>query len=271
MEVNLKDQVAIVTGAAQGIGKAIARVLLENGAKVVIADIREDLGRQTAEEFSSLGICRFICLNIASLEDVEKFVASIVKDFGRIDILVNNAGVNVSGNPVDRTEIDKFTTGNWHRMIDINLTGTFYCSRAVAKAMIEQKSGRIVNIGSAFGTVAARKQVGFIAAKGGVHHMTKAMALELAPHGINVNGVAPGSVPVVGALFVGKNAAWGSFEQRMLSHIPLERFGTVEDIGNAVLFLVGEGSNYITGHILAVDGGWVAGYNRDFSESPQVL
>ena len=271
MEVNLKGQVAIITGAAQGIGKACARAMLKNGAKVIIADIVEDMGQAAAKELSSFGTCKFLSANIASLESVETLIKTVVKEFGHIDIFVNNAGVNVGGDPKDRTEVDKFTTANWHKMIDINLTGTFYCSRAVAEVMVKQKSGRIVNIGSAFGTVAARKQIGFIASKGGVHHMTKAMALELAPHGINVNGVAPGSVPVTGALFVGKNAVWSSLEQRMLSHIPLERFGTLDDIANAVLFLVSEGSNYITGHILAVDGGWVAGYNRDVSESPQVI
>ncbi|MDO8302966.1 MAG: SDR family oxidoreductase [Sedimentisphaerales bacterium] len=265
MEVDIKNRVAIITGAVQGIGKACARHMLENGAKVIIADIRQDLGRQVVEEFSQLGICRYMHLDISNVEKVEEFVATVVKEFGRIDILVNNAGVNVSGDPKDRTDIDTFTTANWHRMLDINLTGTFYCSRAVARVIIEQKSGRIVNIGSVFGLVAARKQIGFIAAKGGVHNMTKAMALELAPHGINVNGVAPGSVPVVGALFVGKNAALGSFEQRMLSHIPLERFGTVDDIANAVLFLVGEGSTYITGHILTVDGGWTCGSMREYT------
>lgn len=264
MEVDIKNHVSIVTGAAQGIGKACARLMLKNGAQVIIADIRQDIGHQVAEEFSQFGTCRYMYLDITDPEKVEEFVSTVVNDFGRIDILVNNAGVNLGGEPKDRTEIDKFTTENWHRLIEINLTGTFYCSRAVVRVMIQQNSGRIVNVGSVFGSVAARKQIGFIAAKGGVHNMTKAMALELAPHGINVNGVAPGSVPVAGALFIGKNAVWGSFEQRMLSHIPLGRFGTVDDIANAVLFLVGEGSTYITGHILTVDGGWTCGYMRDF-------
>jgi 3-oxoacyl-[acyl-carrier protein] reductase len=264
MKVDLSNKVAIITGAAQGIGKACAKKMLENGATVVIADIKEDEGNQAAKEFSSIGKCSFVPLNIVSEASINSLIEGALKQHGRIDILVNNAGVNVTGDPKDRTEIDKFTTENWHRLLDVNLTGTFLCSRAVARVMIQQKSGRIVNIGSTFGTVAARKQVAFVAAKAGVHNMTKAMALELGPHGINVNGVAPGSIPVKGALFVGKDAAWSTLEERMLAHIPLGRFGTTEEVADAVIFLVSEGSNYITGHILAVDGGWVCGYARDF-------
>jgi 3-oxoacyl-[acyl-carrier protein] reductase len=264
MKVDLTNKVAIITGAAQGIGKACARKMLENGAKVVIADLKKDEGSKTTGELSALGTCCFVPVNIASQESVESLIDAAVDKFGRIDIMVNNAGINVGGDPKDRTDIDKFTNENWQKLIDVNLTGTFYCSRAVARVMIQQKSGRIVNIGSTFGTVPARKQIGFVAAKAGVHNMTKAMALELAPHGINVNGVAPGSIPVTGALFVGKDAAWSALQERMLSHIPMGRFGSVEEIADAVVFLVSEGSNYITGHILAVDGGWVCGYTRDF-------
>jgi NAD(P)-dependent dehydrogenase (short-subunit alcohol dehydrogenase family) len=239
-------------------------MMLENGAKVIIADYNEKEGQKTAAELSALGTCIFLPANIASRDSVENLVNETVKQFGRIDILVNNAGTNVGGDPKDRVEIDKFTDENWHKLIQVNLTGTFFCSRAVTRVMIRQKSGRIVNIGSAFGSVPARKQIAFVAAKAGVHNMTKAMALELAPHGINVNGVAPGSIPVTESLFTGGKAAWSSLEDRMLSHIPLGRFGTTEEVANAVLFLAGEGSNYITGHILAVDGGWVCGYTRDF-------
>jgi 3-oxoacyl-[acyl-carrier protein] reductase len=263
MQVNLSNKVAIVTGAARGIGRACAQKLLENGATVVIADIQELEGSKTASELSALGTCSFVPVNIASRESVAGLIDGAEAKYGKIDIMVNNAGINVGGDPKDRVEIDKFTDENWRKLIEVNLTGTFLCSRAVARVMMRQKSGRIVNIGSTFGTVPARKQIGFVAAKAGVHNMTKAMALELAPHGINVNGVAPGSVPVTESLFVGKDAAWSSFEQRMLSHVPLGRFGTVEEIADAVLFLVGEGSTYITGHILAVDGGWVCGYARD--------
>jgi 3-oxoacyl-[acyl-carrier protein] reductase len=264
MNTELSDKVAIITGAAQGIGRACAKKLLEKGAKVVIADIKANEGQKAVEELSSKGTCCFTPVNIASQESVESVVNSTVQKFGRLDILVNNAGINVGGDPKDRTTIDQFTTENWNKLIEVNLTGTFLCSRAAARVMIQQKSGRIVNVGSAFGTIAARKQIGFVAAKAGVHNMTKAMALELAPHGINVNGVAPGSIPITSPLFIGKDAPWSALEERMLSHIPMGRFGTVEEVAEAVAFLVGSGSTYITGHILAVDGGWVCGYARDF-------
>lgn len=261
MQSKLEGQVAIITGAAQGIGKACAFKLAENGATVVIADICDELGIQSEKEVRKVGKCEYQHLDITNLDQTEKLIQDIYVRLKKIDILVNNAGTNVGGDAKDRTEIDSFTTENWKKLIDINLNGSFYCSRAVSRRMIKQKSGRIVNIGSVFGNVGARKQIGFIASKGAMHNMTRAMALELAPYGINVNCVAPGSVPVKGSLFTGKNAPMGSFEQKMLSHIPLGRFGSVEDIANAVLFLCSDSSSYINGQILTVDGGWTCGYN----------
>jgi len=137
MKVNLSNKVAIVTGAARGIGKACAQKLLENGAKVVIADLREEEGQATVKELSKFGPCSFISVNITSEASIQGLVDGTLKQFGRIDILINNAGVNVTGNPADRTDIDKFTTENWHKLIEVNLTGTFLCSRAVSRVMIE--------------------------------------------------------------------------------------------------------------------------------------
>jgi len=162
--------------------------------------------------------------------------------------------------------VDEFSVEEWHRVVNVDLHGTFYCSRAVSRVMVKQKAGRIVNIGSVFGHVPARLQIAFVAAKAGVHNFTKGMALELAPHGINVNAIAPGSIVTEGTreLFYGKDASQGQFAQRMISHIPLGRPGETEDIANAALFLCGEESRYITGHVLLVDGGWTCGYTRDF-------
>lgn len=263
MKIDLDGKIAVVTGAAGGIGKAIAKSYLENSAIVVIADITDRTGEQAAQHLSSLGPCRYIHADVTSREQVDQLIQEVVAAFGKIDIFVNNAGINVASDS-DRVDIDAFSQENWDKLLEVNLTGVFYCSQAVSRVMIRQKGGKIINIGSVLGNVPARKQIGFIAAKGGVHHMTKAMALELAPHGIVVNGIAPGSIAIDKNLFDSQDAVMAALRERMLSHVPLARFGREEDIANAALFLSAEESNYITGHILVVDGGWTAGYTRDF-------
>jgi len=264
MEIDLNGKVAVVTGAARGIGRAIAKILIDNSATVISADILEDEGRKTVEELSASGTCLFIRLDVTNRQNVEDMVKTVVDKFGRIDILVNNAGINVGADKKDRTTIDKFTQENWDRLLEVNLTGVFHCSQAVSEVMIKQKCGKIINIGSVLGSIPARNQIGFIASKGGVHNMSKAMALELAPYGINVNCVAPGSISMDINLFDNKDAAQVEMRERMLSHVPMGCFGKVDDIANAVLFLSGEESRYITGVTLTVDGGWSCGYARDF-------
>lgn len=263
MKVDLKNKVAVVTGAACGIGKACAKLLLENSARVVISDVNIKEGKKTTAELSAVGVCKFIPADVSRRENVDNLIENVVAEFKRIDILVNNAGINVGPK---RVNIDEFLFKDWKKILAVDLNGVFYCSKAVSKVMIKQKSGRIINIGSVFGSVPARKQIAFVAAKAGVHNMTRAMALELAPYGINVNAVAPGSTLTEGTrkLFYGNDATQVETAQRMLSHIPLGRPGEPEDIANAVLFLSGEESKYITGHILTVDGGWTCGYTRDF-------
>ena len=264
MKIDLTGQVTVVTGGGSGIGKACVKLLLENSAKVVIAEVNEDAGRQTAKEFSALGECTFIRTDVTDRRSVEALIDRVVRDFGRIDVFVNNAGINLPSSA--RTDIDEFSDDNWHKILNVDLNGVFYCSRAVAKVMIKQKSGRIINIGSVFGSVPARKQIAYVAAKAAVHNLTKAMALELAPYGINVNAVAPGSTLTEGTkeLFYGNDPEKVQWAKRLLSHVPLGRPGEVEDMANAVLFLAGRESKYITGHVLTVDGGWTCGYTRDF-------
>jgi 3-oxoacyl-[acyl-carrier protein] reductase len=264
MKVDLKDKVAVVTGSAGGIGKCIVQVYLENGAKVVVADVKDDEGQKTVTELSRLGECKYVHCDVSDRRSVEALVAETLKRFGRIDILVNNAGVNI--HPKRRTTIDEFPEDEWHKILAVDLTGVFHCSQLVSREMIKRKSGRIINIGSVFGGVPARQQIAYVAAKAGVHNMTGGMAMELAPHGITVNAVAPGSTLTEGTrtLFYGDDAAQKAFRERMLSHVPLGKPGDGSDIANAVLFLSGEESRYITGHVLTVDGGWTCGYTRDF-------
>lgn len=263
MKIDLSEKVAIITGGAGGIGKACARLMLENSATVILADINKEEGERVKNELSSLGKCEFIKTDVSKKESVFYLVDTVVNKFKTIDIFVNNAGINVIGN---RVNIDEYSFEDWQRIIEVDLNGVFYCSRTVSQIMIKQKRGRIINIGSVFGTVPARKQIAYVAAKAGVHNLTKAMALELAPYGINVNAVAPGSTltPATEHLFYSKDAAQAKMAKRMLSHVPLGKPGEPEDIANAVLFLCGEESKYITGHILTVDGGWTCGYTRDF-------
>jgi NAD(P)-dependent dehydrogenase (short-subunit alcohol dehydrogenase family) len=255
--------VAIVTGASGDIGRAIAKSYLENGASVIIADVNDEQGEKTVETLTPLGPCCYIHTDVTSPESVNNLLGKVIQEFKRVDLFVNNAGINVSGSRVD---IDAFSQQDWDRILAVNLTGVFQCSQAVSKIMIDQKTGRIINIGSALGEIPARKQIAFVASKGGLHHMTKAMALELAPHGILVNGVAPGSILTESTrkLFYSKTGEYAEFALRLLSHVPLNRPGEVEDIAHAVLFLSGKESQYITGHILTVDGGWTCGYARDF-------
>jgi NAD(P)-dependent dehydrogenase (short-subunit alcohol dehydrogenase family) len=195
---------------------------------------------------------------------VEEGITRIIENYGRLDILVNNAGINTTKH---RVNIDQFPLEEWQRILNVDLTGLFIVSRAGSRIMVSQKSGRIINIASALGVVPARLQCAFIAAKGGVIQLTRAMAIELAPSGILVNCVAPGSTLTDGtkSLFYSEDALMHERKQRMLSHVPLGRPGTTEEIANTVLFFAAPENSYITGQILCVDGGWTAGgFLRDF-------
>lgn len=261
MKVDLTGKTALVTGAARGIGQAIADTLAANGARVAYADIDSTTARSAAARApNSIALA----VDISDEAQVNAAVAEVQQQFGHIDILVNNAGVNTAKH---RVNIDQFPLAEWERIVDIDLKGTYLVSRAVSQSMVSRRSGRIVNIASVLGVVPARRQCAFIAAKGGVVQLTRAMAIELAEFGVLVNCVAPGSTLTEGTkqLFYGESAAEKERAQRMLSHVPLGRPGTVEEMAHAVLFFVAPESAYITGQVLCVDGGWTAGgFLRDF-------
>ncbi len=261
MQVELNGKVALVTGAAQGIGQAIADTLARNGARVVYSDL--DAGRASAASRAGGG-CMGLALDVGQAASVVAGVAGVLQELGRIDILVNNAGIGVPA--AERKTIDDSSLEAWDALLRIDLTGLFLMSREVSRAMKAQKAGRIVNIASVLGLVPARLQSAYIAAKAGVVHLTKSMALELAPHGILVNAVAPGSTQTIGWENWIRDA--GSEAQdlhaKLMSHIPLGRPGTTQEMAHAALFLVAPESTYITGHVLTVDGGWTAGFSRDF-------
>jgi 3-oxoacyl-[acyl-carrier protein] reductase len=260
MKVNLEGKVALVTGAARGIGEAISNAFAASGARVVYSDIDLDAAKAAAAKWpGSLALH----LDVTNPAEVDAVIDEIVRSCGRLDILVNNAGVNTLQH---RVNIDQFPLEEWHRILGVDLTGLFYTSRAGARPMLRQKEGRIINIASVFGLVPARVQCAFIAAKAGVVNLTKAMALELGPLGILVNGIAPGSIMTDGTkkLFYGPDGKWNDKVASMLAHVPLARPGTPEEIACAALFLAAPENTYTNGHILVVDGGWTAGYARDF-------
>ncbi|MBL8337866.1 MAG: glucose 1-dehydrogenase [Rhodoferax sp.] len=261
MQVELDGRVALVTGAAQGIGQAIAHTLVRNGARVVYTDVHGAAAQASAD--AGGGVAAF-ALDVASPTDVASGVERVLRAQGRIDILVNNAGIGVPA--AERKTIDAFSLEHWDALLRIDLTGLFLMSREVSRAMKAQRTGRIINIASVLGLVPARLQSSYIAAKAGVVNLTKAMALELAPHGVLVNAVAPGSTQTEGWQKWIRDA--GSEAQdlhaRLMTHIPLGRPGTTQEMADAVLFLAAPESSYITGHVLTVDGGWTAGFSRDF-------
>lgn len=253
MNIHLQHRVALVTGAARGIGKAIAECLAANGATVYIADLV-----RTEAPYS-------LVMDVTNPAQIAAALAQIEQEQGRLDILINNAGVNTLAH---RVNIDAFPQDEWDRILAVDLTGVYQVSRA-AIPLLRKAPGdgrRIVNIASVAGLVPLRLQCAFTAAKAGVINLTKAMALELGPEGILVNAVAPGSILTEGTeqLFYGDDGLFKDSVQRLLDHIPLGRPGKPEEIAHAALFLVAPESSYINGHCLTVDGGWTAGYHREF-------
>ena len=256
-------KVAIVTGSAEGIGKAIATKLAQDDAIVVVSDVQIDKGRQASQELGKN--CIFVPCDISDVIQVNQLVAVAMKQYGRLDIMVNNAGIN-SARPEDRVTVDKYPDETWHKMINVDLNGTFYCCKAAAKIMVEQKSGSIINISSIAGVVALRLQIGFVAAKAAILKMTEAMACELGHFGIRVNAVSPGSALTEGTrkLFYSKEGSFSDMAQRVVSFIPQGRPGEAAEIADAVAFLASDGASYINGHNIIIDGGWTCGFNRDF-------
>jgi NAD(P)-dependent dehydrogenase (short-subunit alcohol dehydrogenase family) len=262
IRVDLSGQVALVTGAGAGIGKAIAKALAANGASIVVNDI-EPSGRQTVQEIADAGgTASFIQCDVSNRAAVEAMVGDAYTVHGKIDILVNNAGVGAK--PEKRKPLHQFDHDEWQRLVDIDLNSLFYCCRAVAPGMVERRSGIIINIASVAGIVPLRLQIGYDAAKAGVINTSRAAALELGPYGVRVNAIAPGSTLTRGTEAIFYNPEKHKIAESLLSHIPLGRPATPDDIANAALFLAAPESSYITGTVIVVDGGWTAGFTRDW-------
>ena len=234
-------KVAIITGAARGMGEADARRLAQEGAKVVVTDVLDELGQAVADSIGDGAIYRH--LDVSDADQWKSVVAETVETFGGVDILVNNAGI------ANGAELHKFRHDKWQQIIDINLTGCFYGCQAVTEPMIARGGGSIINVSSIEGMRGTPWAHGYVAAKWGMRGLTKSVALELAPHGIRCKSLHPGLV---------RTPITEGIPDDMIP-IPLGRLGTVEDVANFVLFLASDESSYATATEFVVDGGTING------------
>ena len=247
---NLRDKVALVTGAGKGLGKSMALALSESGAHVVVVSRTLSEIEATAREIQENGGKSLpIALDVTKEEDVVRMVETILREFQTIDILVNNVGTFIGGPLVE------LSLGDWHKMLEINLTSTYLCSKVVGKHMVEKQKGKIINTSSALGVFGARDSGAYCASKGGVIQLTKALAVEWAKYNINVNSIAPYALETDMTRTMLEDE---KVKKAILSKIPLKRIGQPADLSGAVVFLASKASDYITGQVIFVDGGFSA-------------
>ena len=243
--MSLDDKVALVTGAGRGIGRAIAVTLAQDGADIIVNDMDSDSAEQTAEMIHSIGRKTLVSgANIVERSEVETMFDAITNQFSRLDVLVNNAGITRDNLLVKMTEEE------WDQVMAVNLKGVFNCTQFAAKMMVEQNAGKIVNVSSASGQMGNIGQVNYATSKAGIIGMTKTLAKELARFNINVNAIAPGFIDTPMTSQVPDKV-----KNRIKASIPLNRFGQPEDVAKAVKFLASEESDYITGQVIACNGG----------------
>lgn len=244
----LKGKTAVITGSGRGIGKAIALKLAGHGANIVINDIPSSTyADETAEEVKALGVDAIVVKgDVRNFEDVENLVKTALEKFGTVDIFVNNAGITRDGLILRMTEED------WDMVMDINLKGAFNCIKAVSRPMMKQKGGSIINMASVVGVMGNAGQANYVASKAGLIGLTKTTAKEFAKKGIRCNAVAPGFIQ---SDMTDKLS--DDIKKTYLTGIPLNKFGTTEDIADTVAFLASDMSKYITGQVINVDGGLV--------------
>ena len=243
--MTLNGRIAVVTGAAQGIGRVIALLLAERGASLVLCDIDLEAAGETAKEIEDKGSkCVALKSDVSDLRDAEKIVKQAVEHFGSLDILVNNAGIT-KDNVLLRMKEEQ-----WDQVMAVNLKGTFNVTKAAIKVMLRKKSGKIINIASITGLMGNAGQANYSASKAGVIGFTKAVAREYADRGITVNAVAPGFIATAMT-----DAIPEKEREELVKQIPMKRLGTPEDVANAVYFLASDAASYITGHVVGVNGG----------------
>jgi 3-oxoacyl-[acyl-carrier protein] reductase len=245
LEKRLEGKVALVTGGARGIGKAISARLAAEGAKLAIVDIMLDVAQATADEFVAQGVeAKAYAANVASFADAEATVAQVVKDFGSLDILVNNAGITRD------TLMLRMTEEDFDKVIAVNLKGTFNFTKASIRPMMKARAGKIVNIASVVGRMGNVGQANYAASKAGVIGLTKTVAKEFASRNIQANAVAPGYIVTDMTGKLSEEA-----REAFMQVIPMKRGGTPEDVANVVYFLASPDSDYVTGQVINIDGG----------------
>lgn len=240
-----KDRVAVITGASRGIGRSIALALAAQGATIVAVDMDQAATDAVVAELTAAGGKALgVVGNVTVAADVERMIDAAMEAFGRVDILVNNAGITRDGLLIRMKDED------WDAVLTVNLKGAFLCTRAASKVMTKQRYGRIINIASVVGQMGNAGQANYCASKAGLIGLTKSNARELAKRSVTVNAVAPGFIATAMT-----DALSDKVRAELTAQIPLERLGSADDIANAVVFLAGEASGYITGHVLSVNGG----------------
>ena len=252
----LKDRVAIVTGGGRGLGEATSLRYAREGAVVVVADLDREPADGVVQEIRSNGgrACAAVT-DVTKRDDVENVVSSTVSEHGRLDVMVTFAGAALFGPALECTD------EMWQRQLDVNLTGTFLCAQIAARQMIQQKSGRIITVSSIMGQRSGDRRMAYGTTKGAVIALTKHMSGEIAPHGVTINSIAPG--PVMTKMWLEANTNVEASESTYLRGIPMGRFGQPEDVANAAFFLASDDCSWITGHVLNVDGGFIATGVRD--------
>lgn len=246
MDTELKDKVAIVTGAGQGIGKGIAKMLAAEGCHIVVSDMNEETCAEVAREVEALGVKALaVRCDVSSKAEVADLFAKTKEHFGRLDVLVNNAGV------YPFLAFESMEEADWDHIMDVNLKSVFLCSKEAVKML--QSGGRIISISSIASLVGFEGLAHYCASKSGINGFTRVLALELAKRNITVNAVAPGVITTPGTTEWTEEA-----KKQTLAMIPAARQGTPEDIGSAVVFLASATSSYITGQVIVVDGGWTS-------------
>ena len=245
---SMDGRVAVVTGGGRGIGRAIAEALAQRGATVVIADRQEELAQATAKELAAAFGQRTLAIgvDVADTSSAKAMIDQVIETFGKVDILVNNAGVTRD------TLIMRMDEADWDIVLNVNLKGVFNCSKAVVRSMMKQHYGRIVNISSVSGQAGQVGQTNYSASKAGVIGFTKALAREVASRQITVNAIAPGFIPTD----LTKDLA-DELKEAILKATPMGRMGQPQEVAHAVVFLASDEASYITGQVLAVDGGMV--------------